>query len=59
MLAVQAHGCTGSDAQCCCFSYHTLFNLKYDHRAGKTAVAKRWAVEKNISVWEAERQLGS
>ena len=39
------------------FSYHTLFHLKYDHKVGKTAAAKRLAAKKNISVWEAERQL--
>ena len=53
---MQAHGCTVSDAQCC-FSYHALFDLKYDHRVRKTTVAKRWVTEKNISVQEAERHL--
>ena len=32
-------------------------DLKYDHRVGKTTVAKRLAAEKSISVWEAERWL--
>ena len=39
------------------FSYHKLLDLEYDHRTGKTTTAKRLAVEKNISVWVAERQL--
>ena len=36
---------------------HTLFNLQYNHRAGKTATAKQLGAEKGISVWEAERRL--
>ena len=36
-----------SDAYCWYFSYHTLINLKYNHRAVKTTTAKRLAAEKN------------
>ena len=37
------------------FNYHKLFDIKYNHRAGKTPKAKRLAVEMNISVREAEQ----
>ena len=56
MLDAKACSCSVSDAYCC-FSYHTLFNLRYHHRSEKTAAAKRLGAEKNISVREMERRL--
>ena len=51
---------------CYCFSYHTLFNLRYNHRVGETAAAKKKkkkkkknGAEKGISVQEAERRLNT
>ena len=51
------NSCTVSDAYCCCFSYHTLFDFRYNHQVGKTTAAKKLGAEKGISVWEAERRL--
>ena len=57
MLDTYACNCTVSDAYCCCFSYHTLFDLKYNHRVGKTTTVKKLGEEKGISVCKAERRL--
>ena len=37
----------------------TLFDLWYNHRAEKTATAKKLGEEKGISVWEAEWRLNT
>ena len=57
MLAVQVHSGTVGDVHCCHFSYYTLFNIKYNHRVGKTTKAKRLAMKRYISVREAEQGL--
>ena len=49
--------CSVSDAYCCCFSYHTLFDLQYRHQVEITTAAKRLGAEEGISVSEAERRL--
>ena len=55
-LVLDAHSCTVSDAYCCHFSYHALFNLRYNHRVGKTAAAKKLEAEKGIwSPWSREK----
>ena len=54
MLAVLVQSCTVSDVQCCHFSYYTLFDIKYNHRVGKTAKAKRLTAEMDISMREAK-----
>ena len=57
VLDAWAHSCSVSDAYCCCFSYHTLLDLCYQHWAEKTTAAKKLWAEKGISVREAEWRL--
>ena len=57
MLDAQACSCSVSDAYCCCFSFHALFDLHYESCPAKTATAKRLAREIDVLVREVERHL--